>query len=357
MTPRVKAAHQARRGENQRKSLARHLARLCISPHQGVGHAASGLNFGQHFAPTVTDQLRRRRRASPRPLGRAGSRAICRLGSRAGLRSGSSSCGSSRCGRARRRRTGSCASSARTSRNAGRARNTARNARGRRGAGRHRHIHANASPDARPTWGLSKHWNCHICALQSSPRRLTARTLRGAARTHRGAPGAILTRLGAPSRLRAATRQGARRRRRLGQTHHQQAGHQQLKLQTRASSPHHGAQSSSTHIRTARQLSSTQSARLHLHPLQLIHRQRTQSRLRLIPSHSQNQQVTQTLQQILHKPARIVTRGNHALHHLKAGGAVAGSNRIHALIKQRNVSEPQQTNGLLITDLAVRATN
>jgi hypothetical protein len=52
-----------------------------------------------------------------------------------------------------------------------------------------------------------------------------------------------------------------------------------------------------------------------------------------------------------------VTRGNHALHHLKAGSAVAGSNRIHALIKQRSVSEPQQTNGLLITDLAVRATN
>ena len=356
MTPRVKAAHQARRGENQRKSLARHLARLRISPHQGVGHAASGLNFGQHFAPTVTNQLRRRRRASPRPLGRADSRAICRLGSRAGLRSGSSSCGSSPCGRARRRRAGSCAGSARTSRNAGRARNTARNTRGRRGAGRHRHIHANASPDARPTWSLSKHRNCHICALQSSPRRLTARTLRGAPRTHRGAPGAILT-LCPNHTLRAATRQGARRRRRLGQTHHQQAGHQQLKLQTRASSPHHGAQGSSTHIRTARQLSSAQSARLHLHPLQLIHRQRTQSRLRLIPGHSQNQQVTQTLQQILHKPARIVTRGNHTLHHLKAGGAVAGSNRIHALIKQRNVSEPQQTNGLLIINFAVRATN
>ena len=352
MTPRVKAAHQARRGENQRKSLARHLARLRISPHQGVSHAASGLNFGQHFAPTVTNQLRRRRRASPLPLGRVDSRTICRLGSRAGLRSGSSSCGSSRCGRARRRRAGSCAGSARTSRNAGRARNTARNARGSWGVGRHWHIHANASPDARPTWGLSKHWNCHICALQSSPRRLTARTLRGAAR----APGAILT-LGSNHTLRAATRQGARRRRRLGQTHHQQAGHQQLKLQTRASSPHHGAQSSSTHIRTARQLSSAQSARLHLHPLQLIHRQRTQSRLRLIPGHSQNQQVTQTLQQILHKPARIVTRGNHALHHLKAGGAVAGSNRIHALIKQRNVSEPQQTNGLLIINFAVRATN
>ena len=349
MTPRVKAAHQARRGENQRKSLARHLARLRISPHQGVGHAASGLNFGQHFAPTVTDQLRRRRRASPRPLGRADSRAICRLGSRVGLRSGSSSCGSSRCGRARRRRTGSCTGSARTSRNAGRARNTARNTGGRRGVGCHRHIHANASPDTRPTWGLSKHWNCHICALQSSPRRLTART-------HRDAPGAILP-LGPNHALRATTRQGARRRRRLGQTHHQQAGHQQLKLQTRASSPHHGAQGSSTHVRTARQLSSTQSARLHLHPLQLIHRQRPQSRLRLIPGHSQNQQVTQTLQQILHKPARIVTRGNHALHHLKAGGAVAGSNRIHALIKQRSVSEPQQTNGLLITNLAVRATN
>ena len=332
MTPRVKAAHQARRGENQRESLARHLARLRISPHQGVCHAASGLNFGQHFAPTVTNQLRRRRRASPRPLGRADSRAICRLGSRAGLRSGSSSCGSSPCGRARRRRAGSCAGSARTSRNAGRARNTARNTRGSWGVGRHRHIHANASPDARPTWGLSKHGNCHICALQSSPRRLTARTLRGAARTHRGAPGAILP-LGPSRTLRAATRQGARRRRRLGQTHHQQAGHQQLKLQTRASSPHHCAQSSSTHIRTARQLSSTQSACLHLHPLQLIHRQRTQSRLRLIPGHSQNQQVTQPLQQILHKPARIVTRGNHALHHLKAGGAVAGSNRIHALIK------------------------
>ena len=268
MTPRVKAAHQARRGENQRKSLARHLARLRISPHQGVGHAASGLNFGQHFAPTVTDQLRRRRRASPRPLGRACTRTICRLGSRAGLRSGSSSCGSSRCGRARRRRAGSCASSARTSRNAGRARNTARNTRGSRGVGRHRHIYANASPDTRPTWGLSKHWNCHICALQSSPRRLTARTLRGAAR----AAGAILA-LGPSRALRAATRQGARRRRRLGQTHHQQAGHQQLKLQTRASSPHHGAQGSSAHVRTARQLSSPQSARLHLHPLQLIHRQ------------------------------------------------------------------------------------
>ena len=264
------------------------------------------------------------------------------------MRSGSSSCGSSPCGRARRRRAGSCASSARTSRNAGRARNT----RGRRDAGRHWHIHANASPDARPTWGLSKHWNCHICTLQSSPRRLTARTLRGAAR----APRAILP-LGPNHTLRAATRQGARRHRRLGQTHHQQAGHQQLKLQTRASSPHHGAQGSSAHVRTARQLSSTQSARLHLHPLQLIHRQRTQSRLRLIPGHSQNQQVTQTLQQILHKPARIVTRGNHALHHLKAGGAVAGSNRIHALIKQRNVSEPQQTNGLLIINFAVRATN
>ena len=264
--------------------------------------------------------------------------------------------GSSRCGRARRKRTGSCASGARTSRNAGRARNTARNTRGSWGAGRHRHIHANASPDARPTWGLSKHWNCHICTLQSSPRRLTARTLRGTARTHRGAPGAILA-LSPSHALRATTRQGARRRRRLGQTHHQQAGHQQLKLQTRASSPHHGAQGSSAHVRTARQLSSTQSARLHLHPLHLIHRQRPQSRLRLIPGHSQNQQVTQTLQQILHKPARIVTRGNHALHYLKAGGAVAGSNRIHALIKQRNVSEPQQTNGLLIINLAVRATN
>ena len=353
MTPRVKAAHQARRGENQRESLTRHLARLRISPHQGVGHAASGLNFGQHFAPPVTNQLRRRRRASPRPLGRADSRAICRLGSRAGLRSGSSSCRSSPCGRARRRRAGSCTSSTRTSRNAGRARNTARNTRGRRGVWRHRHIHATASPGARPTWGLSKHWNCHIGALQSSPRRLTARALRGAAH----APGATLPRLSPSRALRAATRQGARRRRRLGQTHHQQAGHQQLKLQTRASSPHHGAQGGSTHVRTARQLSSTQSARLHLHPLQLIHRQRTQSRLRLIPGHSQNQQVTQTLQQILHKPARIVTRGNHALHHLKAGGAVAGSNRIHALIKQRNVSEPQQTNGLLIINFAVRATN
>ena len=123
---------------------------------------------------------------------------------------------------------------------------------------------------------------------------------------------ATLQNLQARSQRRNLSATGRTLRRRQKQT-----STQQLQLKLRIRRTRHTIQSLIRRTRSNRQLTLTQSLSLLSQTLQLILRNTLQNLTRSLRNSLHHNQIAQTLQQILHKTARILTGCHHARHRAK----------------------------------------
>ena len=87
---------------------------------------------------------------------------------------------------------------------------------------------------------------------------------------------------------------------------------------------------------------------LHLHAFKLVTGRSRQDIDCRISRHGDNQEVTQTLQEVLNEPTRIMARLHHVLHNSESGSTITARERINRLIKQSSVGVPQQRNSKVI---------
>ena len=93
--------------------------------------------------------------------------------------------------------------------------------------------------------------------------------------------------------------------------------------------------------------------RLALHALELVVRGVRQDVTRAVAGDRDDEEVAQTLQEVLDEAARVVAGLDHALDDAEGRGAVATRKSVDGFIQQRGVRVAEQRDGRLIGDLAI----
>ena len=92
---------------------------------------------------------------------------------------------------------------------------------------------------------------------------------------------------------------------------------------------------------------------LALHALELVVRGIRQDVARAVPGDRDDEEVAQTLQEVLNEAARVVAGLDHALDDAEGRSAVATRESVDGFVQQRGVRVAEQRDGRLIGDLAV----
>ena len=133
-----------------------------------------------------------------------------------------------------------------------------------------------------------------------------------------------------------------------------QTSTQQLQLKLRIRRTRHTIQSLIRRTRSNRQLTLTQSLSLLSQTLQLILRNTLQNLAGSLRNSLHHDQITQTLQQILHKTARILTGRHHTRHRAKESRRILRAQRLNDLIQKLRVGITQQCHRTVILNTALR---
>ena len=133
-----------------------------------------------------------------------------------------------------------------------------------------------------------------------------------------------------------------------------QTSTQQLQLKLRIRRTRHTIQSLIRRTRSNRQLTLTQSLSLLAQALQLILRNTLQNLAGSLRNSLHHNQITQTLQQILHKTARILTGRHHTRHRTKESRRILRAQRLNDLIQKLRVGITQQRHRTVILNTVLR---
>ena len=175
-------------------------------------------------------------------------------------------------------------------------------------------------------------------------RTRTSRNRTSSTRSH-----ATLQNLQARSQRRNLSATGRTLHRRQKQT-----STQQLQLKLRIRRTRHTIQSLIRRTRSNRQLTLTQSLSLLSQTLQLILRNTLQNLAGSLRNSLHHNQITQTLQQILHKTARILTGRHHTRHRTKESRRILRTQRLNDLIQKLRVGITQQRHRTVILNTVLR---
>ena len=175
-------------------------------------------------------------------------------------------------------------------------------------------------------------------------RTRTSRSRTSSTRSH-----ATLQNLQARSQRRNLSATGRPLHRRQKQT-----STQQLQLKLRIRRTRHTIQSLIRRTRSNRQLTLTQSLSLLAQALQLILRNTLQNLAGSLRNSLHHNQITQTLQQILHKTARILTGRHHTRHRTKESRRILRAQRLNDLIQKLRVGITQQRHRTVILNTVLR---
>ncbi|SIA96451.1 Uncharacterised protein [Mycobacteroides abscessus subsp. abscessus] len=93
--------------------------------------------------------------------------------------------------------------------------------------------------------------------------------------------------------------------------------------------------------------------RLTLHALELVVRGVRQDVARAVPGDRDDEEVAQSLEEVLDKASRIVARLDHALNDAEGRGTVATRESVDGFVQQRGVRVAEQRDGRLVGDLAI----
>ena len=133
----------------------------------------------------------------------------------------------------------------------------------------------------------------------------------------------------------------------------EQAGHEQLELETRGGGADHGGQGLGGGISGPGESSGPHGAGLQVHAFELVDRQGTQRRAGLGTGQGDDEQVAQPGQQVLDETTGVVPGGDDPVHHSEDAGAVGGRDGVDALVEHSGVGVAQQGDGPLVVDAAV----
>ena len=133
-----------------------------------------------------------------------------------------------------------------------------------------------------------------------------------------------------------------------------QTSTQQLQLKLRICRTRHTIQSLIRRTRSNRQLTLTQSLSLLSQTLQLILRNTLQNLAGSLRNSLYHNQITQALQQILHKTARILTGRHHTRHRTKESRRILRTQRLNDLIQKLRVGITQQRHRTVILNTVLR---
>ena len=131
------------------------------------------------------------------------------------------------------------------------------------------------------------------------------------------------------------------------------AADEQLELQARRGRARHGAQGLVGQVGCAGQAVRPPVLGLALHALELVVRGIRQDVARAITGNRDDEEVAQTLKQILDEAARVVAGLNHALDDAEGRGAVATREGVDGFVQQGGVRVAEQRDGRLVGNLAV----
>ena len=128
---------------------------------------------------------------------------------------------------------------------------------------------------------------------------------------------------------------------------------EQLELQARRGRARHGAQGLVGQVGCAGQAVRPPVLGLALHALELVVRGVRQDVARSVAGDRDDEEVAQTLQEVLDEAARVVAGLDHALDDAEGRGAVATRESVDGFVQQRGIRVAEQRDGRLIGDLAV----
>ena len=133
----------------------------------------------------------------------------------------------------------------------------------------------------------------------------------------------------------------------------EQAGHEQLELESGRGGADHGGQGLGGGVGGPGESSGPHGAGLEVHALELVDRQGTQRRTGLGAGQGDDEQVAKAGQQVLDEAAGVVPGGDDPVHHPEDSGAVGGRDGVDALVEHGGVGVAQQGDGPLVVDAAV----
>ena len=134
---------------------------------------------------------------------------------------------------------------------------------------------------------------------------------------------------------------------------HEDTADEQLELQARRGRARHGSQGLVGQVGGAGQAVRAPVLRLALHALELVVRGIRQDVARAITGDRDDEEVAQTLKQILDEAARVVAGLDHALDDAEGRGAVATREGVDGFIQEGGVRVAEQRDGRLVGDLPV----
>ena len=84
------------------------------------------------------------------------------------------------------------------------------------------------------------------------------------------------------------------------------------------------------------------------HSIELISRQPAQHAFRLSSGRREHDQVAKTVEEILHKPARIPASFHDSVHHGEQSGAIPGRQGAHGVVEQGDRREAEERGGQVV---------